>query len=75
VGVLTEDEHQNIRVLNQYKKILGSIKQIYLTESRDLPELAEEMGSSVPSGELQRTVNAMLYSENYNKRNQEQLPP
>ena len=75
VGVLTEDEHQNIRVLNQYKKILGSIKQIYLTESRDLSELAEEMGSSVPSGELQRTVNAMLYSENYNKRNQEQLPP
>ena len=74
-GLLTEDEHQNIRVLNQYKKILGTIKEIYLTESRDLSELAEEMGSSVPSGELQRTVNAMLYSENINKMNQKQLTP
>jgi hypothetical protein len=65
-GSLTDDENQNMRVLNQYKRITRTMKDIYITESRDLNELAEELGSISPPGELQQEVNSILYDENNN---------
>ncbi len=68
-GKLGEDEDQNIKVVNNYKRILGTLKDIYRSESRNPSELAEEMGNSIPQGELQRAVKSILYEKEPDQRN------
>jgi hypothetical protein len=69
-GGLSDDEDQNIRVVNQYRRILGAMKEIYKTESRNLEELAEELGSITAQEGLKAEVKSILYSNNEKPLNQ-----
>ncbi len=63
-GGFTEDENHNLKVVNQYQRILETMKKVYQSESRDFTPLVEEITQVTPDGELQELTRSIL-NENH----------